>query len=219
MTAQEYEIIYSMHFLAGQKGSDIAGVIGRHATSVNNILRWMRAVRNKDSGTARDFMDRGIIGAEVACPWAEKRLGIKIPEPEKQEPVVPVTEQETPQEEPKADPQVGPQEPAPNDMTGKFIMRVLSNQTAQTELLRCLLDTVKQYGPAILSDMQRLATTHKRMADSVDKMEAAILKMEEALHDTGKELSADLKDNINANADIIRQELNTIKNNTRKRGL
>jgi hypothetical protein len=105
------------------------------------------------------------------------------------------------------------------DMTGEFCMRVLSNQTAQTELMKAMLADLKTYGQAILSDMQRLAATQARMADGLNRMEAAITKLDETLNDAGAALGADLKDNINANADVLRQELGAIKNNTRKRGL
>jgi len=105
------------------------------------------------------------------------------------------------------------------DMTGEFCMRVLTNQTAQTELMKAMLADLKTYGQAILSDMQRLAATQARMADGLNRMEAAIAKLDETLNDAGAALGADLKDNINANADVLRQELGAIKNNTRKRGL
>lgn len=118
-------------------------------------------------------------------------------------------------------PQEQPEEPLQErpDMTGKFLMQMLTLQTRQADITQTLLDAVKTNCPAILSDMQMISQNLKRMTETVGKMESAILKLEESLHDTGKELSADLKDNVNANTEIIRQELNTIKNNTRKRGL
>ena len=118
-------------------------------------------------------------------------------------------------------PQEQPEKPLEEmpDMTGKFLMQMLTLQTRQADITQTLLNAVKTNCPAILSDMQMISQNIKRMTDAVGNMEAAILKLEESLHDTGKELSADLKDNVNANTEIIRQELNTIKNNTRKRGL
>lgn len=91
------------------------------------------------------------------------------------------------------------------DMTGEFCLKMLTNQAAQTETMRALLEQEKSLLPSILAEIQRLNERLKRI--------------ETTIQDTAKETGGDIKDNLNANADILRQELNTIKINTRKRGL
>lgn len=91
------------------------------------------------------------------------------------------------------------------DMTGEFCLKMLTNQAAQTETMKALLEQEKSLLPSILAEIQRLNERLKRI--------------ETAIQDAAKETSGDIKDNLNANADILRQELNTIKINTRKRGL
>lgn len=91
------------------------------------------------------------------------------------------------------------------DMTGEFCLKMLTNQAVQTETLKALLEQEKSLLPSILAEIQRASERLKRI--------------ETAIQDAAKETSGDIKDNLNANSDMLRQELNTIKINTRKRGL
>lgn len=196
LTVQEYEIIYSMSFLANQSSSQIADAMGRATSTISTIVRWMKAVQEKDYDSANEMMVKGVVDGDTAKEWAKKRLGVTIPDN------VEVKE-----------------EPTPDGNDGKFLMKLITEQAKQTAYLKCLKESQESYQKAMLSMMQSVLSYTKSTSERVGKVQELLVHLDDTVFNTGKAIAADLKDNVNANAEVLRQELNVIKNNTRKKGL
>lgn len=225
MKIQQVRDIVTAYLVQGKTNGEIARSVGVSIQVVGYTTKSIKNVRNGDwdalkhdiyhsKTVRRRFLEQlqEILNVNIPAELLEYADEIKTLDTAKKREQDAAKRGETVQTAPEP-------EKKQADMTGEFCMRVLSNQTAQTELMKAMLADLKTYGQAILSDMQRLAATQARMADGLNRMEAAITKLDETLNDAGAALGADLKDNINANADVLRQELGAIKNNTRKRGL
>lgn len=227
LTEKDYDIIYSCAVMGGMSTEMVKQVSGRAEQCIRAITRMTRFAQERNWLEFEGIFRRSYISYKVAKPWLARRLGIEVPEDVEKRilngprytghgrPVPPATVEEKEPDKPDQ-----PDQPDKPDMTGEYLMRLLSQQTAIASMLKSLLEAVKSYGPAVLTDLQRIEAAQDRMKKTTETMVTnAACVLQEAAHDAGKELSADLKDNINANADIIRQELNVIKNNSRKRGL
>lgn len=227
MQINQVRDIVTAYLVQGKANGEIARSVGVSIQVVGYTTKSIKNVRNGDWDALKHDIYHSKTVRRRFLEQLQEILNVNIPAElleyademraldtaKKREQDAAKRGEEIPQEQPEEPLQEKP------DMTGKFLMQMLTLHTRQADITQALLDAVKTNCPAILSDMQMISQNIKRMTEAVGKMEAAILKLEDTLHDTGKELSADLKDNVNANTEIIRQELNTIKNNTRKRGL
>lgn len=224
MKIQQVRDIVTAYIVQGKTNAEVAKSVGVSDTTVMCVTKSVKNVRNGDWDALKHGIKTSKTIRRRLLEQLQEILNVSIPAELLEyadEMRALDTAKMREQYAIKRGGTVQPAEPEEKqtDMTGEFCMRVLTNQTAQTELMKAMLADLKTYGQAILSDMQRLAATQARMADGLNRMEAAIAKLDETLNDAGAALGADLKDNINANADVLRQELGAIKNNTRKRGL
>ena len=202
LTINEYDMIYAMSIQAGRGKNEISRMMGRASSTLSYVTRFMKAVDAKDIDTARDLLP--CLNTDVAIEWAKTRKGIEIP-----------LEEETPPE-----PQETPQKESKDDNGDKFLLRILTEQAAQTAILREILKEIKSYGQAITTNTQRCGTARmpenftKALADALEGCAGQV-----AAHVTGE-----IKDNLNANFDAlgmpeVLDTLKGIKVNTRKKGL
>lgn len=207
VTLQDLDNIYLCKVL----GADTATIeerTGRNMTTIRAFLRCVDYAKQDD--WEKFFLEsaKGHVGRKSVSEWVESRLNIEIPE-EKVKAAPPIYNGKVDGTYPKS---------SNDDMTADYLMRLLSLESAQAEATKGLLREVKSYAPVFMTELDSLKSHSKWIAECLKKIEAITSKLEGVLHDIEKERSADIKDNINANTEILRQELNTIRNNTRKRG-
>lgn len=202
VSLNEFDMIYAMSIQAGRSTNEIARMIGRASSTVRRIIQFMKALEAGDIDTAWNLFP--YMNADIALEWAKTRKGIEIPR-----------EEETPPE-----PQETPQKEIKDDNGDKFLLRILTEQAAQTAILREISKDIKSYGQAITTNTQRCGTARmpenftKALADALEGCAGQV-----AAHVTGE-----IKDNLNANFDAlgmpeVLDTLKGIKVNTRKKGL
>lgn len=202
MTTQQLEQIEKAFLVQGKNATQIAKEIGLSRVTVNVCVAAVAQCRAGAWEALKGTVRKYDTARTHLLEQLQSTLSIEIPKD-----VFEVAKEASAERERLRRVRVLQEgEPASaKDMTGEFCLKILTNQAIQTETMKALLEQEKSLLPPILVELQRINERLKRI--------------EATIHDAAKETGGDIKDSLNVNADILRQELNTIKNNTRKRGL
>ena len=196
MTEKDYDIIYSMRVLASQPTAIVASASGRSKQSVNAVSRFALSMINSDWDEVITIFQRGYIKQSVALQWAKTRLGISCPD----DVLTTLRTIEVHNGRAVKDNAQEPEPDLPPESSSQLEIAVPANDTPDDNTAL-----------AIASILDRL-----------DKILSAV----ESLHNVIQFATSDLKDNMNANSDMLHQDLDKIRDaaygikaNTRKRGL